>query len=154
MQLPDSDIDYPKSNAARRWIEPGYNSAWPSARFWVYWNGSYTKLTLQPGESVELWTSAPHDEGYSSNSVTYSHCGHTITESYHSASRDCDEPMEHFNERFCNFYYLKVIPATVPFVDDNGLTQYRPDPQTMLPDWEQVKGARRQRDYFAEAAGY
>lgn len=110
------------------------------ARFWVYWNGSFVKLTLAPGERVSLFRGGPTDEGYFQESETYyfREDESEVVQDFNSWGSDCDGRFERGGTVTCNVFLLRAVTR-----------EGCPYP---LPDWQY--GGQYQRDYAAEAAGY
>ena len=112
-----------------------------SARFWVFVNDSWARVTLKPGQTLSHHQGNPTDEGWSSESTTYHYAAsdscvyrQTVTD-----GRDCDGRLTHWYADQANVDYLEVVPAYG-------------EPSIMRPDWSENKSG--QRDYQAEAAGY
>ena len=59
-------------------------------RIWVYWNETYTKITLRQGESVDLTHAGQTDEGYYRNVETYCWEGRKLEAIFTVSWRDCD----------------------------------------------------------------
>jgi hypothetical protein len=115
----------------------------PNARFLVFWNGQYTKLTIKPDEQLTFWTSGPTDEGYALESQTYYYDvdDMAIESSLHSRQRDCDGTHEDFREFSCRWHELKSYVHELTEID-----------VVRLPEWED--GESSCRDEFAELSGY
>lgn len=100
-----------------------------NARFWVYWNGGWVKLTLRRGETVTLYECHSTDEGYAFRREDFSYYGTSVQRTVISGGSDCDGPIEHHAEYSC------------PVTKSMG-----------QPEWQEH--TRWQRDAYAEAAGY
>ena len=111
-----------------------------NARFWIVCHGSPVKLTFRPGQSLDWYHGAPHEEGWSSESHIWRFDGEYVTVYSCTDGRDCDGRLTHYNTSQCrldaldarSWEWLGVIQGT--------------------PDWEPLDSS--QRDEFAEAAGY
>lgn len=112
-----------------------------NARFWVYERGGWVKLTLRPGQSLQIYTGGPCDEGSHFESVTWGHEGNRVTCEYHTWGRDCDGRHEYHSFRACKLGQLKGMDHTDP---ESG-------ERLALPMWERAEEG--QRDYTAEAMG-
>lgn len=108
-----------------------------NARFWTYWKGSWVKLTLRPGESVAMSHHSRHEEGWSSTSEEYEHCGDHVRLTIENDGTDCDGRMSSEHVLVCPIDNLRAR------VGHDG---------TLIPEWE--RESSRQRDYSAEAMGY
>lgn len=65
-------------------MPPQSGGARMNARFWIWLNGSWVKLTLQPGE-IQRWHKYSRDEeGFSCESYQWTHEGPHVTEFVHS----------------------------------------------------------------------
>ena len=121
-----------------------------NARFWVWWNHGFVKITLRDGEHTEdepfaLFRGGPCDEGWSSLTELYwldggSVCCETIDD-----GRDCDGRLTDTRRFYCRPTNLKV----------NAPGEYTPDPDVMLPQWKPAGGRSHQiYDESAQAMGY
>ena len=125
-----------------------------NARFWVYWHdGSWVKLTLKPGQRIELHTGGQTDEGWSYTAYVYEHMGDRISREEHTASMDCDGRLDRHYADECSLSELKSEPIGEYRWDEVQGNVFVPDPSGIRrPAWEKVRSS--QRDYAAEAAGY
>lgn len=110
-----------------------------NARFWIYWNGDYVKLTLKPGRDIHLWHSQLTDEGFSSVQETYFHGGNEVVSTIVHESRDCDGRHSYYWRGYCPLSELQAR-------DQHEYCLVR------MPNWE--KEASSQRDQFAELSNY
>lgn len=109
-----------------------------NARFWIWWHGSWTKLTLRPGQSLTMSHGGPTDEGFYARSEGYMHDGDRVSAWIREDSRDCDGPLSRDWDGHCMIDQLKA----------NEADEYGP----ARPAW--VKDSASQRDLYAEMAGY
>lgn len=119
---------------------------WPKRDPWgpnagLYHDGGWVRLTLRPGESLNHYSAAPHEEGYSYHDETWRHAGDRIDGESVCGGSDCDGPISHHWAGYCPIERLAahrpdILPPDVPGT----------------PDWETAD--RWQRDVYAEAAGY
>lgn len=109
-----------------------------NARFWLWWNQSWVKITLRPGESVSMYTGAPTDEGYSCEAQVYSYDEDVVEYAITTWGSDCDGRHEWHGNGHCHVSNLQANDA-----DEHGPAR---------PEW--VKGHSRQYDQYAEMAGY
>lgn len=123
-----------------------------NARFWVWENGGWIKLTLRPGETLVWMHGGPHEEGYSYTVESWRHNveAQIITSVSTTSSRDCDGP--HLDHRMCGVDILG-LHARFPWngaPKDSGIVP-TPDGRG-VPCWGKV--ARSQQDAYAEAMNY
>lgn len=117
-----------------------------NARFWIYVNDGFVKLTLQPGQELR-WHHAWHNgEGWSAEGYTWLYADDepTVYETHDTDGRDCDGRLSTHDEFYCPIAELQT-------------TAERPDQwegfwADRKPNWERLKAW--QRDYAAEAMGY
>lgn len=109
-----------------------------NARFWIWWNDGWVRLTLAPGQRMEFHTGGQTDEGFRSETETYENDGQFVRREIHSRESDCDGRHEWHSECECDVRDLKLHEA-----DEHG-----PD----RPVWE--KQTSRVYDQYAEMAGY
>lgn len=120
-----------------------------NARFWIWWNESHVKLTLEPGQTITIGYGGATDEGNSWHSETYEFDGEVVECSIADEGRDCDGGYGHYANYCCHIDRLKQEQACA--WDDN-LAMSVEVPGVMLPEWKER--CRSQYDQFAEAAGY
>lgn len=111
----------------------------PNARFWVFWNGSWAKLTLRPGEELNVRFFSRDEEGCSYEHSSFTHEGVEIVEQWCNGGTDCDGRLERTGSRRCAIGFLRTAEPT----EANG---------PMLPEW--VDGPVDIYDQFAQAANY
>jgi len=115
-----------------------------NARFWVWWNDGWVKLSLQPQESVAVYNGGRTEEGwYRSWTTWYRNDGDIVFRRCESEECDCDGRLDHWDLASCPLDNLKLL---TPF-DQSDI-----DAGIMVPDWTRVVGG--QRDHEAERAGY
>ncbi|HVL15826.1 MAG TPA: hypothetical protein VM529_24860 [Gemmata sp.] len=119
----------------------------PTARFLVWENDQWVKISLRPGQSLTRDVGGPTEEGYSWESTTWTHTGQGVAQEYSSGGRDCDGRHEYHSESYCPLEDLAARDATVENYD--GTTSHA---GVMAPDWQH--GGSIRRDHTAEAAGY
>ncbi len=108
-----------------------------TARWWHWHKDSWVKLSLRPGQVIELTGGGQHEEGYSCWAERFEHVGNGITSETCTWGRDCDGGHEDSWEGFCSIYNLASREG------HDG---------TPVPRWTTVDAA--QRDEYAEMAGY
>jgi hypothetical protein len=118
--------------------QPATNQQPRNARFWVVWNTDLVKLTLAPGQRLELFQLQRHEEGWSSSGKSFEHTGEAILQEIHDDGTDCDGRLTYSSTSVCPLAELAA------FVSD-----YFEEP---LPRWTVLES--EQRDFNAEAAGY
>ena len=72
-----------------------------NARFWNYVNGSAVKLTIRPGQTLSWSQCWRHEEGWSRETVTFSHVGTGVEVESISDGRDCDGYMSAKSSSYC-----------------------------------------------------
>ena len=82
-----------------------------TARFWTYHNGSYVKLSIRPGKSLNHHEGGRTDEGWSSYGQIWRHEGEVVTWGQYSDGCDCDGRMSRGRESVCRLTDLKARPA-------------------------------------------
>lgn len=119
-----------------------------NARFWIYLNGGPVKLTLRPGQSLRWWQGGPCDEGWSSESETWTldEDENVLRREWCNDGSDCDGRLTRYGECEANLDELFVVE---PYFsdDEQGLWE-----GVKYPDWQRVSAG--QRDQYAESMGY
>jgi hypothetical protein len=128
----------------------------PNARFWVWWNDGLVKITVAPDKPAIFGQSNPTDEGWSSQSDCYVHCGNYIQAIWSSDGCDCDGRLQRETEAFVFLHELRMEPMMrwiqgATMKEDVKVAEEHNGRPIMKPNWNM--GKRRQRDYTAEAAG-
>lgn len=116
-----------------------------NARFQIWHNGGWVKVTLKPGQTITVHEGGPTDEGYSHEVSTYSHGGDGVYSEYHSFGRDCDGNHEYHSSSFCPLDDLKARDM----YDETGADD---SVGIFAPLWE--RSSASQYDQYAELAGY
>jgi hypothetical protein len=111
-----------------------------TARFWIFYNDGFIRLSLKPGQTLSFGKRYGTDEGWHSESESFEHCGEYVALHWGSDGVDCDGRLSRGGELHCPLNQLAAR-----YVED-GPRGYD------LPEWEKVEES--QRDYSAEAAGY
>jgi hypothetical protein len=121
----------------------------PNARFWVWENDGWIKITLKPGQTLRHFRGGETDEGYSNEWQSYEYDGDegTVVSRYSNESRDCDGRHVYYADSHCPISELQARPPEP--ADPEWGTEEIPVPR---PEWR--KGSASQRDYYAEAMGY
>jgi len=109
-----------------------------NARFWIYINGGFVKLTLRPEEALEHFFSERTDEGFRSVYQSWEYDGSVVVRQWFIRERDCDGRHE---------------DGGVAYWDDGKVAPSYSDPDTMLPVWVDGEDYYH-RDHTAEAMGY
>lgn len=112
-----------------------------NARFWVYWNGGWVKLTLRPRQTLRAFEFHHTDEGWSSESEEWFFDGSTVWREWSSCGCDCDGRLDRYGEDQCPLHLLHDCESVDSF--ENGIK---------YPSWERVTAG--QYDQNAELAGY
>lgn len=141
-----------------------------NARFWIWVNSGWTKITLKPDQSLN-WSRYSYDEGPNTDYDSWEYDGRKVTNKYGSYGRDCDGRYEHHEEREASVTQLQAIPKMelVCNVCGNRVHDYDKEGGKLqcymrehdgvrlvsgpnVPRWKDTDS--RQRDYSAEAMGY
>lgn len=116
-----------------------------NARFWVYWNGTFSQIVMQPGSEFVLQNSEATEEGFASRVHCYMFDGDTVTMSWANRERDCDGFYERAGCMNCNIQELR----------DGKISEFQREEYPWLgrlPRWEMAETSYR--DHSAERAGY
>jgi hypothetical protein len=113
-----------------------------NARFWVFVNDGWVRLSLGVGQYLTHSVGGPDEEGFSYTHTRWARYGHGreefIEQSVATNARDCDGPLDTYWVGECRVDALEDHPSF-----DNAVP---------VPNWEKVSAS--QRDHFAEVAGY
>ena len=107
-----------------------------NARFWMYWNHDFVKITMRQGQTIHLHTSEPTEEGYHFDERFFDFDGYHVFQEYHYGGRDCDGVTTYTGERTAT---LETLGDTHP--DFFG-----------YPEWEE--GRCEVYDQFARMMNY
>lgn len=129
-------------------------------RFWTYWNGTWSKLTVRPGRRLYLKTGGAHEEGWSSHAEEFHHAGNGVVRHWCSDGTDCDGRLTRTGVDFAHGVELVAIPLSKtqgePYWDRtqdyNTAADYHKGRLIHRPEWTSMK--ERVYDRVAEAAGY
>ena len=121
----------------------------PNARFWVWENDGWIKLTLKPGQTLRYFHGGLTDEGFSHHHQEFEYDADdgVVISRYTSHARDCDGPHDYECDSHCPVSELQARPPEP--ADPEWGTEEIPVPR---PEWRKVSAS--QRDYYAEAMGY
>jgi hypothetical protein len=108
------------------------------ARFWIF-TVSPVRIKINKGQTLSHYRGWRHEEGWSSESHTFSFDGEVVTSEYGTDGRDCDGRLSTSGESHC-----AVADLQSGYFDESEGIHY--------PDWQ--RGKQSQRDEYAEAAGY
>jgi hypothetical protein len=122
-----------------------------TARFWVWENGGWVKLTLKPGEERSRYHSCRTEEGYAADCVTWTSTEEGVLRESATDGRDCDGRYSSCRTDLARFENLHAVPAWVedgapPELDEKGQP-------LMRPHWEEERPACI-FDEYAQAVGY
>lgn len=115
-----------------------------NARFWVYRHGSWVKVTLRPGQSLDTCEWGPTDEGYFQSYATWVYEDGIVKFHYYRKERDCDGLFENGG---CLVCALDELQAKENYSKDEHAGKV-----IMVPEW--IDEDSWQRDHSAEAMGY
>lgn len=110
-----------------------------TARFWVFENGGWIKLSIKPGDGLCWHWSARHEEGWSAAEHCWRIEGNRVVEEWSTDGRDCDGRLGSSGVRTCRLDELALIPI-------------EEQPAIRRPAWE--RGRTVINDHSARAAGY
>lgn len=113
-----------------------------NARFWVYWNQGWAKLTVRPGETLHLYRGGATDEGFYRRSESYYIQGDLLYCDHDSFESDCDGRHGYNSTHVCP---LDRLAAKAP-------EDYMPAGAPHTPKW--TSESEWQRDHFAESMNY
>lgn len=102
-----------------------------NARFWVWENMDWVKLTIPPGGQIERYFRCRTDEGWASNYTKWTFDGHTVGRYVCDDGADCDGRLSYEHYAVCPVDQLHVVSV-------DGIER---------PDWQFKK--RSQIDYQA-----
>jgi hypothetical protein len=111
-----------------------------NARFWVFANNGFVKITLRPDQSLTWGWSARHEEGWSSEVVTWTHTGTAVERERSCDGRDCDGRTSEDQITACALDALATWDTTLP------------DAPGLVPTWDDVRTSRY--DEYAEGMNY
>ncbi len=118
-----------------------------NARFWTYANGGPVKITLRPEQSLTYYKAESADEGWSSETVTWTHEDTHVLREWCDDGRDCDGRLTRSGEDQCSLDELQS--GGEPYIDGDDPSLWE---GVVWPAWEEA--GRRQYDEYAEMAGY
>jgi hypothetical protein len=122
-------------------------------RIWVKHNGGPVRLSLKVGQSVDLHSGGPTDEGYHrATHVYYIDAEKGVLMGEHTwDSRDCDGRMSGGRD---NWARLDELAVREPYAGElSALERQEAEARRVrYPEWQPLD--RFQRDYQAEAAGF
>lgn len=78
-----------------------------NARFMIFLNGSWVKITLRPGELLQWEKREPTEEGWRLEHQSYSFDGYIVTYTHVSDGRDCDGRLIERRELVCGLEELQ-----------------------------------------------
>ncbi len=149
----------------------------PRARFWIWRNETYVKVSIGYGDTIEFNHFERHDEGFLSSWDGYRHDGDRVVYETHNRSSDCDGLFESSSESHALLADLRSVEPYERIACNESLSAPRhPEFDTrteydrarlatldelqsfesvfsdvMLPSWE---SGESQRDHRAESMGY
>jgi hypothetical protein len=116
-----------------------------NARFWVWWNGGWVKLALEPGQQLTVHYGGRTEEGWSYTTETWTHDGEAVVVEADSEACDCDGRLDRSSIFMCPLDKLQAVSAYEDYKVPENVGIYK-------PQWERLSAS--QRDHEAEKAGY
>ncbi len=114
--------------------------AWQNARFLIFVNDGFVKVTLRDGQALH-WSKAWHNgEGWSAEGLSLSYDGGIVRRVDFTDGTDCDGRLSTTVETECDCGKLAGRDVSLD------------GERWRLPQWEEVNSS--QYDQFAEMAGY
>lgn len=107
-------------------------------RFWHFIHDSAVKITLHPNQVLSHMFGGAHEEGWSSEAVTWTHEIDRVHRECISDGSDCDGRLTRGSETVCSISHL--------------FENYFKEDRVSYPVWEPFDAY--QRDYAAEAMNY
>lgn len=117
-----------------------------NARFWVYVNSGWVKVTLRYGDTIEHREGGPTEEGYHVCHMWWTHNGMWVRRNVDHDARDCDGRYMRRHEDFASLVELGELPL------DPDLSSAEDLKDVSRPRWQGEESFYR--DHTAEAAGY
>ncbi len=127
-----------------------------NARFWIYYKGDCVKITLRPGQMLDVYEGGKTDEGFSHTWTHYHHIDGTelasgiVERITHNQARDCDG---RHNSTLSDFAYRQNLAQGPRGKPGHYLSSDWIPVDVVYPYWQESEPAEV-RDEFAEAAGY
>lgn len=112
-----------------------------TARFWVWWNDGWVKLSLRKARPLFVSTFSYTDEGWSREECSWEFDGRKIIRSWTIEEKDCDGRLDRYGDEETDILHLKDCES--PDSWEQGIK---------FPSWRKVDSS--QRDEYAELAGY
>lgn len=133
-----------------------------NARFWIWHNDGWVKLTLRPGQKLEFTYGGEHEEGWSRTETTYEYdeeAGVVVCITA-TRSQDCDGPHSDYAKVYSPLHALKARSMFEEcgrwmwdeFSEQDVVIPSSSDYGIYAPEWFRVES--HQRDYYAESMGY
>jgi hypothetical protein len=130
-----------------------------TARFYIWFNDGWVKLSLRPGQVISFGFGGPTDEGWAREDWKIEYeigdRGGRLLRTMIDDGADCDGRLTRHDFSTANadpqtYSDRWAIELNNAIEDGRKADQAYRD--VVTPDWQE--GARSQRDYAAEAAGY
>jgi hypothetical protein len=105
-----------------------------TARFWVWVNDGWVKLSIPPGQCLTWSEAHPTDEGWSGQSQCWTNTGEEVILEWTDEGRDCDGFISHEGTSTCPIEQLRARDMYSP-------ETWGGDPPTenkgiFAPEWE------------------
>lgn len=121
-----------------------------NVRFFDYFNGSFVKITLKPGQILRHYEAHDTEEGWDSNETIYQYDGDRVTCETINDGTDCDGRLTRHAT-----YTMDGLTSREVEREQSAL-EYRYGVKSSdhypVANWKEI--ANGQRDYTAESMGY
>lgn len=84
-----------------------------NARFWLWVNGGWVKVTLKPATSLRWGESHATEEGYHFERISLEYDGDTVYFEEYYGGRDCDGELENTIQYACALENLRSDPHEI-----------------------------------------
>ena len=110
-----------------------------TARFWIWENGDWVKLSIRPGQTLSHAKYHRHDEGWSDVYASWENLGGVVERSVEIHNQDCDG---RHGESYTDTCLIEELTARDTKIEGTPL----------LPRWQEMSAENY--DQYAELAGY
>jgi hypothetical protein len=122
-----------------------------NARFWAWWNHGWVKITLRPGQHLDISLWERTDEGHRSEAMRWVHTGWYVERYTWGRFRDCDGTCEETHSDFSTLDELAAVPI-VDYIEPTPGDVYRGN-LIRRPNWQELEPVKVY-DQYAQLANY